>query len=118
MSRSQRISPDQHPGARLDHAFGIKATVKTIQADGSSTTVQSVYDYDKQEYPVTGSEDVDAIVMKRIDVYTHEATLSHAGHVIGTFRRVISKDGKQMTVTLQRTAPPANNVEVYDKEKP
>jgi hypothetical protein len=99
------------------HRFGIRATVKTIHADGRSTLVQSVYDYDKQEHPVTGSEEVDAIVVKRINDYTHEATLSHAGHVIGTFRRVISKDGKQMTVTLQRRTPEADNVEVYEKEE-
>lgn len=99
------------------HRFGIRATVKTIHADGRSTTVQSVYDYDKQEHPVTGSEEVDAIVVKRVNAYTHEATLSHAGHVIGTFRRVISKDGKQMTVTLQRRAPEVDNVEVYEKEE-
>lgn len=100
------------------HRFGIRATVKTVHADGRSTLVQSVYDYDKQEHPVTGSEDIDAIVVKRINDYTHEATLSHAGRVIGTFRRVISRDGKQMTVTLQRSSPEADNVEIYDKEEP
>jgi hypothetical protein len=97
------------------HRLGIRATVKTVQADGRSTTVQTVYDYDNIEHPVTGSEDVDAIVMKRINAYTAEATLSHAGRETGTFRRVISKDGKSMTVTLQRTTPPANNIEVYEK---
>jgi hypothetical protein len=35
--------------------------------------------------------------------------------LIGTLRRVISKDGKTMTVTLQRTTPPANNVEIYER---
>jgi hypothetical protein len=100
------------------HKFGIRATVKTVYADGRSTTVQSVYDYDKQEHPVTGSEEVDAIVVTRINAYTHEATLSHAGHLIGTFRRVISKDGKRMTVTLRRRGPEADNLEVYEKEEP
>jgi hypothetical protein len=97
------------------HQFGIRATVKTVHADGRSTTVQSVYDYGKQEHPVTGSEDIDSILVKRIDAYTHEATLSHAGHEIGSFRRVISKDGKQMTVTLQRRIPDSHSVEVYEK---
>ncbi len=97
------------------HQFGIKATVRTVHADGRSTTVQSVYDYDKQEHPVTGSEEVDAIVVTRIDAHTHEATLSHARREIGTFRRVISKDGKQMTVTLRRRGPDVDIVEVYEK---
>ena len=99
------------------HPFGIKATVRTVQANGSSTTVQSVYAYDNQEHPVTGSEELDAIVMKRVDAYTHEATLSHAGIEVGTFRRVISRDGKQMIVTLRSRLPQADNVEVYEKDE-
>jgi hypothetical protein len=114
-----RYSPGPPPQNQMrsyeKHRLGIRATVKTVQADGRSTTVQSVYDFDNMEYPVTGSEDVDSIVMKRIDAYIAEATLTHAGREIGTLRRVIAKDGKSMTVTLQRTTPPANNVEVYEK---
>ena len=97
------------------HPLGIRATVKTLYRDGRSTTVQSVYDRDKQEHPVTGSEDVDVIVMTRTNAYTHEATMMHAGREIGSFRREISKDGKHMTVTLRRARPSAENVEVYEK---
>jgi hypothetical protein len=114
-----RYSPGPKPQSQTrsyeKHRLGIRATVKTVQADGRSTTVQTVYDFDNMEHPVTGSEDVDSILMKRIDAYTAEGTLSHAGRETGTMRRVISKDGKSMTVTLQRTTPPANNVEVYEK---
>src|SRR5262245_13199587 len=114
-----RYSPGPAPQSQSrsyeKHRLGIRATVKTVQADGRSTTVQSVYDFDNIEYPVTGSEDVDSIVMKRIDAYTAEAAISHAGREIGSIRRVIAKDGKSMTVTLQRTTPAANNVEIYEK---
>lgn len=114
-----RYSPGPPPKSQTRsyerHRLGIRATVKTIQADGRSTTVQTVYDFDNMEHPVTGSEEIDAIVMKRIDTYTAEATLTHAGREIGTLRRVVSKDGKSMTVTLQRSTPPANNTEVYEK---
>ena len=99
------------------HRFGIEATVRTIQADGRSTTVQSVFDYDKQEHPVTGSEDVDTLVVTRTDTHTYGATFSHAGQTIGTFERVISSDGKQMTVTTKRRNPDANNVEVYERDE-
>ena len=67
------------------------------------------------EHPVTGSEEIDAIVMKRVDPYTSEASLTHAGRETGMLRRVVSKDGKSMTVTLQRISPSVNNVEVYEK---
>ena len=108
--KSQTRSYETHP-------LGIKATVRTVQNDGRSTIVQSVYGYDNQEHPVTGSEDLDAIVMKRVDAYTHEATLSHAGVEVGTFRRVVSRDGKQMIVTLRSRLPQADNVEVYEKDE-
>ena len=110
-------APKSQTRSYQKHRFGIQAVVRTVYADGRSTMVQTVYEYDKQEFPVTGSEDVDTIVMKRIDARTHEATLSHAGLEIGTFQRVISADGKQMTVTLRRRAPLADNVEVYEKEE-
>lgn len=97
------------------HQFGIRATVKTVHTDGRRTTVQSIYDYDRQEHPVTGSEDTDSIVVTRTSSNTHEARLSHAGMEVGTLRREISKDGAVMTVTLQRRTPPVSNVEVYEK---
>lgn len=97
------------------HTFGIRATVKTVHADGRTTTVQSIYDYDRQEHPVTGSEDTDSIVVTRMSANRHEATLSHAGMEVGRLTREISKDGSVMTVTLQRRTPPVYNVEVYQK---
>lgn len=97
------------------HKFGIRATVKTVHADGRTTTVQSIYDYDRQEHPVTGSEDTDSIVVTRMSPNRHEATLSHAGMEVGSLTREISKDGSTMTVTLQRRTPPVYNVEVYQK---
>jgi hypothetical protein len=96
---------------------GIRATVRTVEADGRSVTVQSVFDYDKQEHPVTGSEDVDVIVVTRVDAFTHEATLLHAGRPIGTLRRVISADGKRMTVFDQRVTPQTDNTEFYEKDE-
>ena len=40
-----------------------------------------------REYPVSGTEAYDAVIFKRIDMYTSEAVLSHAGRVYGTARR-------------------------------
>ena len=92
------------------HRFGIKATVKTLYADGRSTTVHPCTTTTERSTPVTGSEEIDAIVVKRVDAYTHEATLTHGSQETGTFRRVISKDGKHMTVTFKRRNPPADYV--------
>ncbi len=96
------------------HPEGVKATITTTYADGHSETIQYVAKYDGIEYPVTGSAEADAIALKRINAYTAEATLTHAGKIIGTARRVISQDGKTMTITFKGSN--INNVAVYEKE--
>lgn len=69
--------------------------------DGRRERIEYTANYDR-EYPVTGTEDYDHVVLKRIDTYTSEAVLSHAGRVFGTARRVIAADGKSMTITFRR----------------
>jgi hypothetical protein len=94
----------------------VKATIRTVDLDGHSTSVQYVAKYDSIEYPITGSAEADAIALKKVDAYTAEASLTHAGKVIGTARRVISKDRKTMTITFRDARGVVNNVAVYEKE--
>jgi hypothetical protein len=68
---------------------------------GRRERIEYTANYDR-EYPVTGTEDYDHVVLKRIDKSTSEAVLSHAGRVFGTARRVIAADGKTMTITFRR----------------
>src|SRR6266581_2225177 len=80
---------------------GVKATIRTTYADGRSTTVGYVANYDSLEYAVTGSPDADTIALKKVAPRTAEATLLHAGRVIATASRVISEDGNVLTITYQ-----------------
>jgi hypothetical protein len=93
---------------------GIKATVVTIYADGRKTVFEYVTSYNDVTSAVTGSQTSDAIRMRRVDTYTSEAVLSLAGRVVGQTRRVIARDGRTMTISLQRTEPVVvNDVIVY-----
>jgi hypothetical protein len=86
-------------------------------ADGRRERIEYTANYDR-EYPVTGTEDYDHVVLKRIDRYTSEAVLSHAGRVFGTARRVIAADGKSMTITFRRDSESGVsvlNLAVYEK---
>src|SRR5262245_11525897 len=83
------------------HEQGVKATIHRIIADGRPATIEYVANYDSIEYPVSGSSDYDAIRLKKVDSRTFEGVLSHAGNVFATTRRVISEDGKTMTITFQ-----------------
>jgi hypothetical protein len=96
----------------------IKGSSKGIGADGKPTSAQWTVNYDGKDRPVTGSPDLDALSLKRIDTFTTESTHKRAGKVVATATRVVSKDGKIMTITTKGTnakRQPFNNVEVFDR---
>jgi len=97
---------------------GVKATIKTTYTNGRTTTVEYVANYDSVEYPISGSPDADTIALKKVAPRTAEATLSHAGQTMASVRRVISADGKTMTIAYQGTllGDKADYVAVYDKQ--
>jgi len=98
---------------------GVKTTVKTTWADMVSTTVEYPANYDGKDYPVSGSRDVDAVVLTRIDDFTSEAVLKHAGKEIGVARRSVSRDGKTMTISyrgINTRGDKVDNIAVYDKQ--
>jgi len=96
----------------------VKYTLKGIDAEGKPTLVQYTAKYDGKDYPVSGSQDFDAISLKRVDAGTAQATLKKGGKVIQTATRVVSKDGKTLTLTTIGTnakGQAVNNVLVFDK---
>jgi hypothetical protein len=100
-------------------AEGIKATIVTTDPNGQTVTARYTAKYDSLEYPLTGSATIDAIALTRVNAYTSEATLTHARKQIGTARRVISEDGKTMTITFRGTDENGRavvNVAVYEKQ--
>ena len=96
---------------------GVEGAIQRRFQDGRSERIEYTAEYDR-EYPVTGTEDYDHILLKRLDDYTAEALLSHAGRVYGTARRVVARDGKTMTITFRREAGASravSNVARYEK---
>lgn len=84
---------------------GIKAVVAITDANGRTTTFEYVTSYNDVASAVTGSETSDAVRMRKIDEYTVEAELSQNGRIVGRTRRVVSRDGQTMTITLRRELP-------------
>jgi len=93
----------------------VKAVVITVYKNGNSDTVHYPANYDGKEHPVSGSPDSDGILMKRMDEYSAESILMHAGRTIGTAVRTVSHDGQTMTITFK--GPNVNNSAYYEKEK-
>jgi len=98
---------------------GEKVTAEFVNADGTRTTTQYTANFDGKDYPLTGSRIADAVSLKRIDARTTVRTDKKGGKVAQTLRRVVSQDGKTMTVTTKGTnaeGQALNNVAVFDKQ--
>jgi hypothetical protein len=94
-------APSSETRTYLRQGQDVIGVIQRAFPDGRRERIEYTANYDR-EYPVTGTEDYDHVVLKRIDRYTSEAVLSHAGRVFGTARRVIAADGKSMTITFRR----------------
>jgi hypothetical protein len=84
-----------------------------------TTSVEYPANYDGKDYPVSGSRDVDAVSLTRMDDFTSAATLKHAGKEIGVARRVVSPNRKTMTITykgINTRGDMVDNVGVYDRQ--
>ena len=99
-------------------ADGIKRTGQSTDAEGKTTSFEYTAKYHGKDYPVTGTDLYDTISIKRINDHTVESTLKKSGKVTSRARRVVSKDGKTMTLTINGTdakGEKMQNLAVYDK---
>src|SRR5437763_2239528 len=82
---------------------GEKVTSEGVNAEGTRTTTQYTANFDGKDYPLTGSQSADTVSLKRIDARTTVRTDKKGGKKVLTFTRVVSQDGKTMTVTVKGT---------------
>ena len=100
-------------------ADGIKRNGESISADGKKASFEYTAKYDGKDYPVTGSDVFETISIKRINDHAVASTLKKSGKVVSTSRRVISPDGKTMTLTINGTnaeGQKTHTVAVYSKQ--
>jgi hypothetical protein len=98
---------------------GIKATFVTVSADGKKTTATYSAHFDGKDYPYTGTTNLTAIALKRVDAYTWAATNKSGGKVVNEGTNTVSKDGKTLTWSYKGTNPqgqPASGVQVFEKQ--
>src|SRR5262249_31472327 len=82
---------------------GEKVTTEGVNAEGARTATQYTANFDGKDYPLTGSQIANTVSLKRIDARTTERTDKKDGKVVQTLTRVVSADGKTMTVTVKGT---------------
>ena len=98
---------------------GVKVTSRGTDAANNPTMTDYTLAYDGKDVPVKGSPSYDMTSARRIDANTTELTRKKAGKVVQTAKRVISADGKTMTVTTTGTNEQndkINNVGVFGKQ--
>ena len=98
---------------------GEKVTSETVSATGDKTVTEYTADFDGKPHPLKGSATADMVALTRVDSHTTERVDSKGGKTVTTYHRVVSKDGKTMTVTTKGTnaqGQPTNSVVVFEKQ--
>jgi hypothetical protein len=97
----------------------ITLVMKTVGADGKETTVQTSYQLDGKDYPITGAREYDALSAQQVNPRTASFTLKKAGKTVGTTTRTVSKDGKHLLSKSSATSAKGEktgSVQVFDKQ--
>ena len=96
----------------------VKYTDSLVDADGKADVSEWTGSYDGKDHPFAGSPDYDAQAVKASNPFHATFTLKKAGKVVGSGTRVISRDGKVMTVRVKLTNAKGqtfNNIRVFEK---
>lgn len=99
-------------------ADGVKIVVEVTPADGPAQHWEMTGKYDGKDYPVTGNPNADMASFTLVNDQTGESTFKKGGMVTATNRRVLSADGKTLTITSKGTTAdgkPRNDVQVFEK---
>lgn len=98
---------------------GEKLSVDGTGADGKAASWNYTALYDGKPVSVEGSPYGDMARLKRVDSRTSEITYTREGKVSRTSKRVVSSNGKTLTITANGTNAKGeeyNNVTVFDKQ--
>ena len=98
---------------------GVTLQVSGVAADGSPIAQQTTFKYDGKSYPLTGSSDIDAITLKRVNGTTVKSTQWKGGKRVGSSVRIVSGHGKVMTLDSETEGADGkrySTVSVFDKQ--
>jgi hypothetical protein len=102
-----------------ESADGTTLDQKMVGADGKEMSMHTTLAYDGKPHPITGNPDADSGVGKAIDARTSDFALTRGGKSAGTVHRVVSADGKTLTVNNKGTHPDGTSYDdtlVFDKQ--
>ena len=96
----------------------LKLTNDGVSAKGEKTHTVETFMQDSKDHPLRDEPGV-MQVNQRVDAYTTETINKKGGQTVQTLRRVVSKDGKTLTITVKgktATGAPLDDVRVFDRQ--
>jgi len=98
---------------------GLKVSIHSVDADGTAHDTGSTFTYDGKPHSASGTSDYEMIAVTRVGTSESKTELIKSGKVVGHLARVVSKDGKTMTVTVDETnakGASVHEVTVYERQ--
>jgi hypothetical protein len=98
---------------------GLRVRIRTVEADGSEHLIESSFSYDGKLHAVTGTPDYDNVAVTRVSRFESHTRLIQDGKAIGQLNRVVSADGKTLTIIRQLTTNKGtaeHDVLVFDRQ--
>jgi hypothetical protein len=102
-SKFSGTAPKSATRVYSETADGTTLDQKLVGTDGKETSMHVTIKYDGKDYPATGNPDADTIAAKVIDAHTTDFTTKKGGKAAGSVHRVVSADGKTLTVNNKGT---------------
>jgi hypothetical protein len=99
-------------------SMGTQVVIESEDSTGKKTKTETLLTYDGQPQKVVGNADFDAVSTKRVDKYETTADMLKGGKVIGSLRRLVSKDGKTLTInqkTLKADGSTETSLGFYER---
>ena len=118
-SKFSGTAPKSATRLYTESADGTTLDQKMVGADGKEMSMHVTLTYDGKDHPMTGNPDADSGAGKAIDAHTSDFTLKMGGKAVGSVHRVVSADGKTLTVTNKGTHTDGkkyNDTLVFDKQ--
>lgn len=97
----------------------LTVSTKGVDAQGNPTATGYTATYDGKDAPATGGASYDVVSVMRIDASTVKITRKKGGKAVATVTRVVSQDGKVLTITTVGTdakGQTAKDVGVFERQ--
>jgi hypothetical protein len=94
---------------------------EAVNTNGTRVITEYTAAFDGTDYPLKGSLVANTVALKRIDARTTERIDKKDGQIMLVYKRVVSADGKTMTITVDGVnaqGQTVSNLVVFEKQQP